>query len=165
MHASETVTCRSKRTDRAARRSRFGVSNSVAPYGPTRWRLRLSSRTTTTLVGELITGPAGGERRGATEAAGTAGAGSSCAVTGARSDGGVERGQQGLGGRAADDPRLHLVHHVGEADVAADVVDDDRAAPAAPEADLLIGHVGQRRRFGQAVADAEAQRDPEHEVD
>ncbi len=48
--------------------------------------------------------------------------------------------------RAADDPRGHLVHHVGEHHVPADVVDDHRAAPAAPEADLVVGQVRQRLR-------------------
>jgi len=47
IHGSDPVTWFVKRDDRAAKRSRFGVSNSAPPYAPSMCRLRLSSSTTT----------------------------------------------------------------------------------------------------------------------
>src|SRR3954470_17943142 len=53
MQGSEPVWWRVNRVARAAKRSSSGVSNSVPPYDPSMWRLRLSSSTTTTLRGSM----------------------------------------------------------------------------------------------------------------
>ena len=53
----------------------------------------------------------------------------------------------------ADEAAAHLVHHVGDGQVGVEVVDDDRPAPAAPEAGPVVGGDRHLRR-GQPVTDA-----------
>src|SRR5690348_9810546 len=77
----------------------------------------------------------------------------------------VDRRDVGAAPVGADNARSHLVHHVGDRHPAAEVHEDDRAAPAAPEADLPVRDVGHGVGQRQPVADAEAQRDAQHQVD
>src|SRR5690349_21053575 len=55
-----------------------------------------------------------------------------------------------------DDAGSHLVHHVTDGGAPVEVHQDERPAPAAPEAGAPPGQVRDRLRHGQPVADAEA---------
>ena len=68
-----------------------------------------------------------------------------------------------MGPIVADGALAHAVHHVGHRHPGVDVVDDERAAPSTPVADVLVGRDRRTRRV-QAVADAERHADAEHEV-
>src|SRR5215469_13444837 len=77
----------------------------------------------------------------------------------------VDRANVLLGSLRADHAWSHLVHHVRDRHAAADIHEDDRAAPAAPEADLLVGNVRKRGWQCQAVPDTKAERRAKDEVD
>src|SRR5262249_29331545 len=65
----------------------------------------------------------------------------------------------------ADNAGSHLVHHVRDGHPAAQIHDDDRATPPAPETDPLVRDVGDGVELRQAEPDAEAKRYPQHQVD
>ena len=77
----------------------------------------------------------------------------------------VGRFHEALSPSIADGPGAHAVHHVRNRHSAIEVHDDEKAAPASPEADAPIRYEGDRVRKGKAVTDTEADRNAEDKVD